>query len=132
MGGVGVHLGVEELAHRRLVVDPEESAELRVGGLAVAPDQLVEADHVEAATVGGRERRAPRARPGRRRSAQNSIPEATSVGWWAFWRRETFDEPESRPSRTVCTKRASGKISASPSAAAIVKQLISTRTGLPA
>ena len=68
----------------------------------------------------------------RRRSAQNSIPEVTSVGWCGFWRNETFEEPESRPSRTECTKRASGKIRASPSAAAIVKQLISTSAGLPA
>ena len=54
------------------------------------------------------------------------------MGWCGFWRSETFDEPESRPSRTECTKRASGKIRARPSAAAIVKQLISTSTGLPA
>ena len=59
------------------------------------------------------------------------MPEVASVGWWSFWRLETFEEPESRPSRTEWTKRASGKIRPRPPAAAIVKQLISTSAGLP-
>ena len=66
-----------------------------------------------------------------RRPSHHSTPVAASDGWWDFCAFETFEEPESRPSRTEWTKSASGKISSSPRAEAIVKQLISTSPGLP-
>ena len=44
---------------------------------------------------------------------------------------DVLEAPESRPSRTLWTNRASGKIRASSGAAAIVKVLISTSAGFP-
>ena len=110
VGGVGGHLGVEEPAHRRLVLDAEEVEQAAVGALPVAPDELVEADHVEALAVAGRPGRAP---PPRRAAAdrpRSRSPRRRRSDGASFSRSSTFEAPESRPSRTAWTNRASGKI----------------------
>ena len=55
VGGVGGHLALEELSHRRLVRDTQEVEQIGVGALPVAPDDLVEADEVKALPVVGRQ-----------------------------------------------------------------------------
>ena len=68
----------------------------------------------------------------RRRPSHQRMPSRPSRGWLRFWRFETFDEPASRPSRTVWMSLAPGKRRISVGLSAIVKQLISISPGLPA
>ena len=76
-----------------------------------APDELVEAHGVQPRGV-GEAAVALLSEP--RRPSHHSTPVAASEGWWDFCAFETFDDPESRPSRTEWTKRASGKINSRP------------------
>ena len=129
VSGAGAHLLAEEGPHRRLVVDPQEGAQALVRRVAVAPDELVQADDMQART--DRPVRAPRPRRAAGVPPTSRCPRLRRWGDGpsGAWR------PSTSPSRA---RRAPSARSAPPGrsgpghrAAAIVKQLISTRVGLP-
>jgi hypothetical protein len=55
VSGLGGHLALEELPHRRLVLDTEEVEQLGVGAFPVAPDELIQTDEVKALAVARRQ-----------------------------------------------------------------------------
>ena len=126
---LSVHLLLEEGAHHRVLVRGRRTPEARRTTPRDRPRRARRGRRREASK--DPETAIARARPSASRPSHHSTPDAASEGWCDFCALETFEEPESRPSRTEWTKSASGKIISSPRAEAIVKQLISTRPGLP-